>query len=670
MQFVHPQFLWGLLSLAIPLIIHFFNFRKYKTLYFSNTAFLQELQRNTRSFHRLRHWLVLLLRMLLLAALVLAFAQPYRPARQADGASPVSRAILYIDNSPSMQLMGAEGELLQMARQRAIDLLDYLPDHYRYRLVTNDFSAADARFKDRKSLRRRIDELQLSYRYRSGAELYRRIYRKGEQDSATAATPVFLLSDFSQAVFESWPGGSVRRNLYTLALRPVNAVQNLAIDSVWLGQPVLLQNLPQELSLRLRNYGDQEIENLPVHFSINGQVQALAEARVPAGSYTELAFEFFPGEEQHMQAQLSFKDAGYRFDNDFRLYLRANRPKRVLLLMEDEPARRLAPLFRDTVFQVDQARFTQLDYAGAPQYDLLVLHEVPEPSEGLTRMLQAALARGHNLLLIPTRGSWEQCGRLLATLKAGGLKAPRRDSLRGIDIRYDDPHFKNTFLQKVENPDLPVVQQYFPLQMPGSYDLITLENGAPLVARQPSGKGQLLVSAVDLSDSSSNLWRHLVARPLLMNAALYSGQLTKPYLQAGRAPAVQHIALPPNDEEPIRIFRPGEPPLIPPQREVAGGIALRLPPQGLPPGFYPLGRGGDTLSYLAVNGAPEESDPTLLSDSELSSRMGSHPDAQLPAQSKKAIQVLSQSWQQRAFWPWLIALALALALTEMIFLKV
>ena len=70
MQFVNPLFLIALSALAIPILIHLFNFRKYKKVYFTNVHFLQEIQQETKKQSQLRQLLILLARLLAIAALV------------------------------------------------------------------------------------------------------------------------------------------------------------------------------------------------------------------------------------------------------------------------------------------------------------------------------------------------------------------------------------------------------------------------------------------------------------------------------------------------------------------------------------------------------------------------------------------------------------------------
>ncbi len=100
MKFLYPEFLYGLITLAIPVIIHLFNFRKSKKIYFSSTRFLQSVKKSTSKKLKLKHYLILASRMLFLTFLVFAFAQPYLPGL--DKNPQAESVYIYLDNSLSM----------------------------------------------------------------------------------------------------------------------------------------------------------------------------------------------------------------------------------------------------------------------------------------------------------------------------------------------------------------------------------------------------------------------------------------------------------------------------------------------------------------------------------------------------------------------------------------
>jgi hypothetical protein len=119
-KFVNPYFLFALLLIAIPIIVHLFNFRKFKKVYFTNVKFLQELKQVTKKKAKLKHILVLISRILVIIFLVFSFAQPYIPVDGSKIRKGQNFVSVYIDNSFSMNTVSANGTLLQDAKNKAI----------------------------------------------------------------------------------------------------------------------------------------------------------------------------------------------------------------------------------------------------------------------------------------------------------------------------------------------------------------------------------------------------------------------------------------------------------------------------------------------------------------------------------------------------------------------
>ena len=132
MKFLYPQFLYALFALAIPIIIHLFNFKKYKVYYFSDISFLKSLKEKTKSQSQLKHFLIFLSRALAFIFIVLAFAQPYIP-NQPDKVQVNKHAVsIFIDNSFSMNRTNKQGSLLNDAKFKANQVLNAYNE-------TNDF---------------------------------------------------------------------------------------------------------------------------------------------------------------------------------------------------------------------------------------------------------------------------------------------------------------------------------------------------------------------------------------------------------------------------------------------------------------------------------------------------------------------------------------------------
>ena len=130
MIYQNPKLLYALFAIAIPILIHLFNFRKHKTVYFSSIRFLKEIKEETQKKSELRNILILISRVLAITFLILAFAKPYIPAKNKHKNNTI---VLYIDNSQSMDIDFGDGNLLNSAKEKAIQIIkSYTPENNFY----------------------------------------------------------------------------------------------------------------------------------------------------------------------------------------------------------------------------------------------------------------------------------------------------------------------------------------------------------------------------------------------------------------------------------------------------------------------------------------------------------------------------------------------------------
>ena len=198
MQFIHPLFLVALVTLAIPIIIHLFNFRRFKKVYFTNVRLLQEIQQETKKQSQLRQLLILLARLLAIAALVIAFAQPYIPASKQQKKITGQRSVsIYLDNSFSMEAVSTDGRLLDLAKNKALEIVSSYGPSDVFQLVTNDFEGRHQRFVSPEDLRKMVEEVQVSPVLRTIPEV---INRQNDMLPETGRMnfDAYLISDFQK----------------------------------------------------------------------------------------------------------------------------------------------------------------------------------------------------------------------------------------------------------------------------------------------------------------------------------------------------------------------------------------------------------------------------------------------------------------------------------------
>ena len=235
MKFLYPEFLWALSLIALPIIIHLFNFRKFKKAYFSDITLLENLQIETRSKSRLKHLLLLFSRILAIVALVLAFSYPYQPSLSNQTYQASKIVSIYIDNSLSMDMKGAEGFYLELAKKQAIDITSKYPADTRFFLLTNAFRPRHSRDLSRKEMTTLIEGIKPEPFTKNIGDVYSR--QSDLLSTFQSNKDVYWLTDL-QKTFSSINELVIDSTL-SIHLVPYSNqnVENLYIDSIWFKDP-------------------------------------------------------------------------------------------------------------------------------------------------------------------------------------------------------------------------------------------------------------------------------------------------------------------------------------------------------------------------------------------------------------------------------------------------
>lgn len=110
MTFQHPEYNWAFLLLLIPILIHLLKFRREPTLYFPGVFRLKEILKSSRKSKRIRHWLILITRLVLWSLIILSLSKPSLLPNSQSSITPQTRLVLW-DNSPSMWLPDVNGKI-------------------------------------------------------------------------------------------------------------------------------------------------------------------------------------------------------------------------------------------------------------------------------------------------------------------------------------------------------------------------------------------------------------------------------------------------------------------------------------------------------------------------------------------------------------------------------
>lgn len=218
MTFVFPILLGGLALAGVPVLLHLILRQKPKTLPFPAFRFLVQKHRSNLRKLQLRHLLLLVLRVMLIAALCLALARPklFHDSFNLNRERPVA-AILVFDTSPTMDYRSADKvSRLDEAKTRGKEMLDELPEGSRVLVI----DTADPVLSDRADwqtarnpIRQRIDALKIKPSsgsvLRAVEQALRQFQAIARGDDAFLQTMPRLLCVFADRTVGSWPPGKL-----------------------------------------------------------------------------------------------------------------------------------------------------------------------------------------------------------------------------------------------------------------------------------------------------------------------------------------------------------------------------------------------------------------------------------------------------------------------------
>lgn len=675
MSFVHPEFLWALSALAIPVLLHLFQLRRFKRIDFPNVRLLAEVTRQTRARRKVQHWLVLLARCLALAALVLAFAQPYRTGDATNVPAGTRAVSVYIDDSFSMDGQNVQGRLLDQARKGAQDLVMAHGPTDRFQVLTGRFLA-------RQQLLLNRDEALVAAAEADAGPWTRKLSMvMARQREALAASDArtkraFLLTDLQRSItdVEAWRDDSLAPTV--LVPIPSSSTANLSLDTAWFSTPLRRLGSLEELHVRLTNRGPEDRTGAAIRLTVDGEQRGIATLDVKAGATADTVLRFRNDEPGLHWAEVAIADQPVTFDDRLHLAFRTIDRLRVLLVSagDADGDRALEAVFRtDSAYALTQASHLDLDLSVIASQDLVLLNALPEMPGGLTQALEG-FARGGGSVAVfpPSQGDPARYAALFAAI--GAQPAVRLDTgLARVDrIDLEQPFYRDMFQSMPRNVDLPDARERWGLRpAPGSDVLLRTQDGLPFLIRTAIGDGHLHLFAAPLNDWSGNITRHALFAATLLRMAELSRPAPPPYAVIGAESVLPLGGSSIQKERPPHLRGPDGVDLIPEVRRTMGGAFLVLHEAELPPGPYALVSDGDTLDAYAMNLSRHEGDLTAFTPDDLRSALrerGLTTISVLDSGDDLSLR-LAELGKGSKPWKWLIILALLMLAAETLLLR-
>ncbi|NGX84133.1 BatA domain-containing protein [Aequorivita sp. KMM 9714] len=637
MQFKHPEILYALFLLLIPIFIHLFQLRRFQKVAFTNVAFLKKINIQTRKSSQLKKWLTLLMRLLAMAALIFAFAQPFTASKTA--LKNEKETVIYIDNSFSMQAKGNQGPLLERALQ---DLFEKSETSEKLSWFTNNAQRKNTSAQDFKN------EI-LSVAYSQNQLTPSQVLLKANQlfsNEKDVIKRLIYISDFQQK--EAFPTISDEIIVDAVQLKPVKH-SNIAIDSVY----ITSKNASTiQLQVKASKSGD-DFSEAPISLYDNNKLVAKTAVDFSTSTNGTVTFDIDNSEE--FTGKLQVTDPNLTFDNT--LFFNINKPEKIKVLAINETnGNFLKRLLEKEEFQFTQQTFKTLNYNEIPNQNFIILNELEEIPASLSTALKSFSDNGGSILIIPNpEVDVNSYNNHLLTLGLGSISTVNSQEKKITNIVFSHPLFKDVFEKEVTNFQYPKVSSFYTIST-NATPAIRFEDNQPFLLQK--NKTYLFTSAIN--KENSNFQNSPLIVPTIYNMALQSLPLPHLYYTIGEQNSVA-VPVKLGQNEILKV-KDSISQFIPLQQTKANYVLITTTEEPTNAGNYQIVKENEFLENISYNYSRSESELLYLNPDEWNA-------VNVYSSIDNLFESITEANSINSFWKWFAIFALLFLLFEMLILK-
>lgn len=643
MQFKHPEILYFLFLLVIPILVHLFQLRRFKKEYFTNVHFLKELAIQTRKSSRLKKWLLLLTRLFLLACLIIAFAQPFFQAKDSKGIT--NEMFIVLDNSFSMQAKGKQGELMKRAVQ---ELLENVPENQTFSLITNSETFWNT---DIKSIQRELQNLK----YSASPFVLDNLMAKIKSRKSPYNKDIVIITDAVGLQPKQLKNIDSTSNAYFI-IPKAEQKNNVAIDSVFIQQA--LDNF-YEIGIKLSSYGDNE-KDIPISLYNNKKLVAKTIVNFE-GKEKSINFTIPKGD---FNGYAAIDDNALQYDNQ--LFFSISKPQKMNIVSIGQPEKSsfLKKIYSDNEFIFNNFDLKTLDYNILEKQDAIILNEVPEVPQALQTTLKTFVEKGGNLIVIPSsESSISNLNSLMGNFGKIQFKSLENGEKLVTKIAFNHPLYSTVFEKKIDNFQYPNVSSAYSI-LSAYPSILSFEDQNAFLTAIQNPVSSVYVFSAPLNKNNSNFQNSPLIVPTFYNMALSSQKTGISALTIGEnSPFLIDASL--SKDEIVEIKNLSEETnekFIPMQQILNNKVKLTFNDFPQEAGNFGVYKQDNLLKEISFNYARTESNIATSNESVLS-------DYNVIGSIDEVFDTLQTNRTDNEIWKWFVFLTLLFLVTEILIQK-
>lgn len=524
MGFVNPLFFIGVLAAAVPILLHLIKRERAQKVEFPTLMFLRRISKKTIRYQKLRHLLLLLLRVLAFVLIVLAFMRPFRKSTQATAAvgRVTSAHVIVLDKSMSMSYE----DRWRRARKAAAEIV---------RSSTPGDKFVVLEFTDRTEARMQLtaDPSEALAALENGEDptdqptRYAQALRAAEKfalDAGTGRRVIHLISDFQK---NGWDAEEQDFRLDAgVELKPVDvgadAFSNLAIRDVHIAEADQSVAAGMTIKASVVDFGTLDRKNVRITLFLDGR--AVVDKRIDIGKGSSQGFEFqLPGliSGTHLIV-IEVDDPALTRDNRFNMTVEARGKTPVLAAENPDNLRRSSSsFFLANALNIDTLspyKLTEISAQNATiSGGLLIWNNAPGGGAAMQQKLQDFVRRGGGLAIVladssmaadfnRSFGSWLPVKAIEGSSAERPAARPGEDYVLMTDVRMDHPIFRP--FSKPHSGAFSGARFFKYARLAagaGAEVAARFDNGDPALISINAGKGRVLIFTSSADDSSNDL---------------------------------------------------------------------------------------------------------------------------------------------------------------------
>jgi hypothetical protein len=677
--FLNSTVLFAAVAALIPLIIHLFSKRRVKVVEFSSLRHLKAMQRRQVRRLKIRQWLLLLLRMLIILTVVLAFARPTTQRGSIGSHASVSAVILF-DNSASMNRFVADGNLFDLAKRRTATLLETfgqadqvcLEPLYRSSAARGSISFTSAAVA--KEELRRLGAGWGQADFEGTLDHARSLLA----EATNLNREIYIVTDRQRHGLPNNAAAIDSTVRVILVDLPLEANENVGITSVDFGGQLITPGHDFELSATVKNYGSEDRSNLIASLSLDDNRVAQTAVTVAAQGETVVHFERAVSHTGFHSGFVEISDDKFLGDNRYNFSFRI--PERLNLLVVDGDGAgafiALALTPSATANQYWSAKQTspgELAGVNFLDYDAVVLSGAPVLPDNYVSRLKAFIAQGKAAFFTyDVKTDIDYFNGVWSSVTGVAFDEPaRRDFTRAgyfavetIDVEH--PVFSVFGFEKNKPPEI----RFYTLpklHLTGEVrTLLEFSGNRPGLVESKYGQGRVLTFTGPVLPDYCDLTGHAFFVPFVSRVVEYLASDLSSYdlhLFVGES-VTRSISLKGAVRASLEMTTPDSNLYSLPPEEMGNTLALRAKPVDVP-GIYRVSSLGAETDRFAVNVKPEECNLDAVDVDQFATAIGARTFRQLDRSSDPAV-ALAEMRFGKELWQLFLWAAVVLMLMEIL----